>query len=128
MQDRNGLAESSGKVIWQPLQGILSEGGELLGRPKFRAESREMKEDDRLYWWQSSRKQGRDAAARQRLIERTIEELNELEDHLQSPWSRFRGRAKVQQAVPGALRARHSGGWVQVNIETQGHCGRLLSN
>jgi transposase len=43
--------------------------------------------------------------------------LNELEERLQSPRTRFRGAAKGQEAVSEILLARRSGSWVQVAIE-----------
>jgi len=115
---RKRLAENAGKVAWQHLRDILSEEGELLDRLKVCAESLETKEGYRLYWYHSCRKQERDAASRQRLIERTIKELKELEERLQSPRTRFRERGKVQEAVSEILRVRHSSGWVQVDIES----------
>jgi transposase len=114
---RQRLVDAPEGVVWEHLMDILNEDGETVDRLRVCQESLESKEGYPLYWYHSDRKEGRDTASRQRLIERTLKELHELEQRMASPRTRFRERSKVQEAVSEILRARNSSAWVQVAIE-----------
>jgi transposase len=114
---RKRLVDAPDKVAWKHVKDILNKDGEIIDRVKVCGESQESKEGYRLYWYHSCRKQERDAASRQRSIERALKELRELEQRLKSPRTRFRERPKVEEAVSEILRVTRSGAWVQVVTE-----------
>jgi len=114
---RQRLVDAPDKVAWKHVKDVLDKDGEIVDRVKVCGESSESQEGYRLYWYHSCRKQERDAAFRQRSIERALKELRELEQRLKSPRTRFRQRPKVEQAVSEILRVTCSGAWVQVATE-----------
>lgn len=70
----------------------------------------------RLLWYHSTRKVELDARKRQRNIERAIANLKQLQDRLWSPKTRFRQRAKVDEAVTQILSARGVEGLLDVRV------------
>ncbi len=115
---RQHLLDAPDKVAWKHVKDMLNEDNEVIDRVKVCEESLETKEGYRLYWYHSCRKQERDAASRQKSIERALKELRELEQRLKSPRTRFRQRPKVKQAVSEILKTTCSGAWLDVTIET----------
>ena len=71
----------------------------------------------RLVWYHSSRQAECDARARARRLERTWEDLAELQAKLKAPRTRYRRRAPVTEAVEAILQARGTTGWVVVAID-----------
>jgi transposase len=111
------LIDAPDKVAWEHVKDVLGKDGKITDRVKVCGESQESKEGFRLHWYHSCRKQERDAASRQKSIERALKELRELEQRLKSPRTRFRQRPKVEEAVSDILRVTRSGAWVQVVTE-----------
>ena len=111
------LVDAPDKVAWEHVKDVLGKDGKIIDRVKVCGESQESKEGFRLHWYHSCRKQERDAASRQKSIERALKELRELEQRLKSPRTRFRQRPKVEEAVSDILRVTRSGAWVQVVTE-----------
>jgi transposase len=111
------LIDAPDKVAWEHVKDVLGKDGKIIDRVKVCGESQESKEGFRLHWYHSCRKQERDAASRQKSIERALKELRELEQRLKSPRTRFRQRPKVEEAVSDILRVTRSGAWVQVVTE-----------
>jgi transposase len=114
---RRRLVDAPDKVAWKHVKDILGKDGEKIDRVKVCGESLQSKEGYRLHWYHSCRKQERDAASRQKSIERALRELRELDQRLKSPRTRFRQRPKVEEAVSEIRRVTCSGAWVQVVIE-----------
>jgi transposase len=114
---RQRLVDAPDKVDWEHVKDILGKDDEIIDRVKVCAESLESKEGYRLHWYHSCRKQQRDAASRQKSIERALKELRELDQRLKSPRTRFRQRPKVEQAVSEILRKTCCVAWVQVVTE-----------
>src|SRR5205823_5970521 len=74
---------------------------------------------DRLLWYRSTRKAERDEARRARSIQKATEALSDLRTRLQGPRTRFRERAKVEQAVAEVLTEAEASAWLLVTIEEQ---------
>jgi transposase len=70
----------------------------------------------RLLWFHSRRKAALDARERGERCQRAIQELQELQPRLSSPRTRFRDRAKVEQAVRDILAAREVESLLSVEI------------
>ena len=73
----------------------------------------------RLLWYHSTRKAEQDAAGRARSIQPAAEALGDLRERLQGPRTRFRQRAKVEQAVAQILAEAEASSWLLVEIEEQ---------
>jgi transposase len=73
----------------------------------------------RLLWYRSTRKAEQDEARRARSIQRATEALSDLRARLQGPRTRFRERAKVEQAVAEVLTEAEASAWLLVTIEEQ---------
>jgi transposase len=114
---RQRLIDGPDKVAWEHVKDVLGKDGKIIDRVKVCGEPQESKEGYRLHWYHSCRKQERDAASRQKSIERALKELRELEQRLKSSRTRFRQRPKVEDAVSDILRVTRSGAWVQVVTE-----------
>jgi transposase len=115
---RQRMADAPDKVAWRHVKDILGKDDEVIDRVKVCDESLESKEGYRLHWFHSCRKQVRDAASRQKSIERALQELRELDRRLKSPRTRFRQRYKVDQAVAEILKTARGGAWIKVATET----------
>lgn len=115
-QFRQRMIDDPDAIPWEHAYDISHEG-ELVDRFYVCAEDLTSEEGFRLLWFHSQRKEERDAARRTRTIERTLKELAELRERLQSPKTRFRQRAKVEEAVQEILSGRGSEAWLHVSIE-----------
>ena len=73
----------------------------------------------RLLWYHSTRKAEQDEAGRARSIQRATEALDDLRERLQGPRTRFRERAKVDEAVAEVLANAEASSWLVVQIEEQ---------
>jgi transposase len=71
----------------------------------------------RLVWYHSSHKAELDALGRARQLERTWEDLAELQQRLGSPRTRYRQRGQVSEAAEAILQARGTTAWVVVAID-----------
>jgi transposase len=114
---RRRLIETPDSIPWEQAYDITNEDGDVVDRFQVRAEELVSAEGFRLLWFHSTRKAARDAAARARTIERTLKELEELQQRLLSPKTRFRQRAKVADAVEEILETTGGDRWVDVDIE-----------
>lgn len=114
---RQRLVEKPQTVSWNVVYDVTDDDGELVDRLKVCREEHTSAEGFRLLWYRSWRKAQRDAVARTRSIERTLEKLATLQERLLSPKTRFRQRAKVEQAVEEILATRGGASWVDVQIE-----------
>jgi transposase len=106
----------AGRVAWRAIHDKYEEG-ELVDRFSIHEPEATSVEGYRLIWYHSTRKAERDAAARQRQIERALSRLAELRAKLASPRTRHRERAKVAEAVEAILAETGTEAWIEVTIE-----------
>ena len=106
-------------MSWEHLYDVTNDQDEVVDRLRACSDGAASAEGFRLLWFHSTRKAERDAAARARAIDRTQKELIKLRDRLHSPKTRFRNRAKVQQAIDEILEKHAAARWVQVEIQEQ---------
>jgi len=116
-QFRKRAAESFESLRWEDLYEIRDDEGEILDRFRVMAEPFRTSDGFRLLWIFSQRKKDQDEITRARQIEKVRQELNNLRTRLQSPKTRFRTRAKVQQAVEEILAKSPAGRIVHVQID-----------
>jgi len=113
---RRRLVEHPDTVSWTRIYEIQNEDGFLLDRLSQHPEGGSSAEGYRLLWFHSTRKADRDAASRARAIDRALKELGGLRERLSSPKTRFRQRAKVEEAVSELLQSCGAGRWLRVEI------------
>jgi transposase len=109
-------ALAQGGVRWRRIHDKYDDKGHLVDRYRVSEPAATSAEGYRLVWYHSSHKAELDAVARARQLERTWEDLAELQQKLQSPRTRYRQRGKVTEAVEAILQARGTTSWVVVAI------------
>lgn len=107
-------------IVWRPLYDILDDQGELLNRFSTCAEEQTSADGYRLLWYHSTRKSQLDVQARDRRLQRTWAELADLQARLTGPRTRYRQRAKVEQAVAKILEVNGVAAWLRVTIKEHG--------
>jgi transposase len=112
---RDALA--GGRVRWRRVHDKYDDQGKLVDRYRVSEPPATSAEGYRLVWYHSSHKAELDALARARQLERTLEDLSELQQKLTSPRTRYRQRVKVTEAVEAILQARGTTPWVVVAID-----------
>jgi transposase len=110
-------ALARGEVRWRRIYDKYDEKGNLVDRYRVSEPAAASAEGYRLVWYHSSRKAELDALARARQLERTWEDLAELQEKLKAPRTRYRQRGKVTEAVEAILQARGTTLWVRVTID-----------
>jgi len=110
---------AAGQVTWRPLWEKTDDEGEVIDRYSISTQPATTAEGYRLVWYHSQRKAQLDAATRAARVERVLNELATLRDKLQSPRTRSRQRAKVEQAVAEILASAGAENWVVTRIEEQ---------
>lgn len=114
---RRRLIDGAHAVPWKHAYDVTNQDDEVVDRFQVCSEELVSTEGFRLLWFHSTRKAARDAATRARMIDRTLKTLEELQQRLLSPKTRFRQRAKVAEAVEEVLRTTGGERWVLVEIE-----------
>jgi len=114
---RESLAQ--GRVSWRMIHEKREEDGTVVDRYCVAEQEMLSAEGYRLIWCHSTRKAELDASARHQQVERALLELSELRLKLSSPRSRYRQRAKVEEAVASILEARGVARWVTVAVVEQ---------
>lgn len=117
---RARLRQSPAGVFWKPLYEVLDKDGQLLDRFSVCAEEQTSSDGYRLLWYHSTRKAQIDTLARNRRLQRAWAELADLQARLTGPRTRFRQRAKVEQAVARILEDNDVAAWLRVRIEERG--------
>jgi transposase len=113
---RQRLLAQSDSLTWQWLYDVKNDQGKVVDRYVACEQEFLTKEGWRLWWYRSQGKRERDAAARAGQLERAVAALLDLQARLVSPRTRFRQRAKVQEALD-AIFARHPvEAWLDVTI------------
>jgi transposase len=113
---RQHLLKDPDAIPWEHVYDVHNDE-ELVDRLYVYGAKSTSQEGFRLLWFHSLRKEQRDAASRRRVIERTLKELGELRERLESPKTRFRKRAQVEEAVQEILTNRGGEAWVRVSLE-----------
>lgn len=90
-------------VAWQPVYDVTDEKGEVLDQLTVCGDEGLTSDGYRLLWYRSTRKAALDASTRARRLQRVLAELDELRGRLAGPRTRWRERAKVEQAVERIL-------------------------
>ena len=117
---RTRLRQSPPTITWKPLYDVTDEAGELHDRFSVCGEEQTSSDGYRLLWYHSTRKAQIDTLARNRRLQRAWAELADLQARLKGPRTRFRQRAKVEQAVARILEDTGVAAWLRVTIEEQG--------
>jgi len=104
-------------VAWQTVYDVTDETGEVLDRLSVCGEESVTSDGYRLWWYHSTRKAALDASTRARRLQRVLAELDELRGRLAGPRTRWRERAKVEEAVERILSEQELAGIVVVRID-----------
>jgi transposase len=108
-----------GQVTRRTIYDKTDEDGVLLDRYSLCEPATLSAEGYRLIWFHSTRKAELDAEARQKQVARTMVRLSDLRLKLASPRTRYRQRAKVEEAVAEILQEFGTVRWFTVTIEEQ---------
>jgi transposase len=116
---RQRLRAAPAAVTWTLLYALADDHGNLVDELSVCGDDHVHSEGHRLLWYHSTRKAEQDAAGRARSIQRATAALSDLRDRLKGPRTRFRERAKVDQAVAAILADAEATSWLHVAIEEQ---------
>jgi len=117
---RARLRQTPTSIVWQQVYEVLDDQGELRDRFSTCAEEQTSADGYRLLWYHSTRKAQFDALARNRRLQRALAGVADLQARLTGPRTRYRQRAKVEQAVAKILEDSGVAAWLRVTIEEQG--------
>jgi transposase len=106
-----------GQVAQRPVYDKTDEDGELLDRYSLCEPAMFSAEGYRLIWFHSTSKAESDFEARQRRVARTMTRLSDLRQKLASPRTRYRQRAKIEEAVAAILQELGTAEWFTITIE-----------
>ena len=112
---RESLAR--GGVTKRPIYDKTDDDGTVLDRYSLCEPATSSAEGYRLIWCHSTSKAEYDFEARQKKVARTVTRLSDLQQKLASSRTRYRQRAKVEEAVAEILRELGTVEWVSVTIE-----------
>jgi transposase len=116
---RRRLRAAPSAVTWTLLYALADDQGNLVDELSVCDDDHVHSEGYRLLWYHSTRKAEHDAAGRARSIQRATAALSDLRDRLQGPRTRYRERAKVEQAMAEILTDAEATSWLLVAIEEQ---------
>jgi transposase len=116
-QFRERLRQQPESVSRRHLYDVTSGKQEILARYSVCGEEMISGDGYRLLWFHSTRKAELDNLARNRRLQRALSELTDLQTRLTGPRTRFRERAKVEEAVAGLLEQHAVAPWLKVQIE-----------
>ena len=106
-----------GEVTKRLIYDKTDEGGEILDHYSLCEPATLSAEGYRLIWFHSTSKAGHDADARYKQVARTTVRLSNLQEKLRSPRTRYRQRAKVEEAVAEVLQELGTAKWFTITIE-----------
>jgi transposase len=110
---------TNGQVQWRHVYDKTYDHGNVIDCYSIAEPPATSVEGYRLVWYHSTRKAEHDADVRQRQIERAFADLAELRAKLSSPRTRYRQRAKVEEAVEEILQAHGVARWIVTGITEQ---------
>jgi transposase len=116
---RQRLRTAPSALTWTLLYVLGDDQGNIVDELSTCGDDQIHSEGYRLLWYRSTRKAEQDEERRARSIQRATMALGELRDRLQGPRTRFRERAKVEQAVAEVLADADASSWLLVEIEEQ---------
>src|SRR4051812_2377583 len=116
---RQRLRTASPALTWKLLYALADDDGEVKDELSICGDDHVHCEGYRLLWYHSERKAELDGVARTRAIQRATEALGDFRERLLGPRTRFRERAKVEQAVEKILVDTGAGSWLTIQIEEQ---------
>jgi transposase len=106
-----------GQVTKRPIYDKTDEEGKVVDRYSLCEPTTLSAEGYRLIWFHSTSKAEHDENARYKQLARTTTRLSELRQKLASPRTRYRQRAKVEEAVAEILQELGTAKWVTITIE-----------
>ncbi len=106
-----------GQITKRPVYDKTDEDGELLDRYSLCEPTTLSAEGYRLIWFHSTSKAECDFEARQRQVARTMVRLSDLRQKLASPRTRYRQRAKAEEAVAEIVQELGTARWFTITIE-----------
>jgi transposase len=116
---RQRLRAAPSVLTWTLLYALADDQGNIADELFACGDDHIHSEGYRLLWYRSTRKAEQDEARRARSIQKATEALSDLRGRLQGPRTRFRERAKVEQAVAEVLTEAEASPWLRVAIEEQ---------
>jgi transposase len=116
---RQRLRAAPSVLTWTLLYALADDQGNIADELFACGDDHIHSEGYRLLWYRSTRKAEQDEARRARSIQKATEALSDLRGRLQGPRTRFRERAKVEQAVAEVLTEAEASPWLRVAIEGQ---------
>jgi transposase len=116
---RQRLRTTPSVLKWTLLDALADDHGHVVDELFVCGDDHVHSEGYRLLWYRSTRKAEQDQSRRARSIQKATEALSDLRERLQGPRTRFRERAKVEQAVAEVLAGAEASSWLVVEIEGQ---------
>jgi transposase len=116
---RQRLRAAPSVLKWTFLYALTNDQGHIVDELFVCADDHVHSEGHRLLWYRSTRKAEQDQSRRARSIQKATAALSDLRERLQGPRTRFRARAKVEEAVAEILTEAETGSWLTVEIEEQ---------
>src|SRR4051794_7974566 len=116
---RQRLRTTPSVLKWTLLYGLTDDHGHVVDELFVCGDDHVHSEGYRLLWYRSTRKAEQDQSRRARSIQKGTEALSDLRVCLQGPRTRYRERAKVEQAVAKILTEAEATSWLLVTIEEQ---------
>ena len=114
---RQRLRAAPSVLKWTLLYALTDEHGHVVDELFACDDDHVHSEGYRLLWYRSTRKAEQDKSRRARTIQKATEALSDLRERLQGPRTRFRARAKVDEAVAEILTEAEVSSWLTVEIE-----------
>jgi transposase len=116
---RRRLRTAPSALTWTRLYTLADDHGHIVDELFACGDDQVHSEGYRLLWYRSTRKAEQDESRRARSIQKATEALSDLRERLRGPRTRFRERAKVEQAVAEVLAEAEASSWLLVEIEEQ---------
>jgi transposase len=116
---RQRLRAAPSLLKWTLLYALSNDQGHIVDELFACDDDHVHSEGYRLLWYRSTRKAEQDKSRRARSIQKATAALSDLRERLQGPRTRFRVRAKVEEAVAEILAEAEAGSWLLVEIEEQ---------
>jgi transposase len=116
---RQRLRAAPSVLKWTLLYALANEQGHIVDELFACGDDHVHSEGYRLLWYRSTRKAEQDKSRRARSIQKATEALSDLRERLQGPRTRFRARAKVEQALAELMAEAEASSWLLVEIEEQ---------
>jgi transposase len=116
---RQRLRAAPSALKWTLLYVLGNDDGQIVDELFACGDDHVHSEGYRLLWYRSTRKAKQDKTRRARSIQKGTEALSDLRARLQGPRTRFRERAKVEQALTELLAEAEASSWLLVEIDEQ---------